>query len=198
MVIIGVSDSTAIAIICEWVMWYHGRILATAHSNKGAPTVFHPKGRKDRRRCVNGAGWDSLVLVVRKDGPNTEVRFREGGHLTLRFRHRRYFESGALGWNHDSYFCYYYYCRRFSRHFPPSFHDFCSVVFMLYLLYLLYLRYSSIKCDTQSQAHFPNKSHVLWSLFKCLQFVIIPAYDCMSMRFPCCFFLLSSSPLLSR
>jgi hypothetical protein len=34
------KTTTAIAIICEWVMWYHGRILATAHSNKGLDNLL--------------------------------------------------------------------------------------------------------------------------------------------------------------
>eukprot|EP00668_Euglena_longa_P046586 GGOE01062271.1.p1 GENE.GGOE01062271.1~~GGOE01062271.1.p1 ORF type:complete len:946 (-),score=282.70 GGOE01062271.1:89-2659(-) len=34
------KTTTAIAIICEWVMWYGWKILATAHSNKGVDNLL--------------------------------------------------------------------------------------------------------------------------------------------------------------
>jgi len=34
------KTTTAISIICEWVKWYHWKILATAHSNKGVDNLL--------------------------------------------------------------------------------------------------------------------------------------------------------------
>eukprot|EP00667_Euglena_gracilis_P001410 EG_transcript_1409 len=70
------KTTTAIAIICEWVMWYHCKILATAHSNKGVDNLLQGLVAKGIK-----------VLRVGRGGPSEGTDLGEYSLETLVDRH---------------------------------------------------------------------------------------------------------------